>query len=47
MILDKDTPGFNLSASCLWDNESDGNINFKVEFESFYVVVTMFGVFRH
>lgn len=47
MVLNKETSGFHLSASCYWDAGSDGNINKKFDnFKTFYVIVTMFGISR-
>lgn len=31
MVLNKETSGFHLSASCYWDANSDGNINKKFD----------------
>ncbi|CDW73823.1 UNKNOWN [Stylonychia lemnae] len=47
MILDKDSVGFHMSSSCLWDNEADGNISIQEDFESYYIIVSIFGFFRH
>ena len=48
MVLNKETSGFHLSASCYWDKEQDGNINKKYDqFETFYVIVTLFGISRN
>ncbi|CDW78159.1 UNKNOWN [Stylonychia lemnae] len=47
MILDRDSVGFHMSSSCLWDNDADGSINFQKETESYYIIVSIFGFFRH
>lgn len=47
MVLNKETSGFHLSASCYWDANSDGNINKKIDkFSTFYVIITLFGISR-
>ncbi|CDW81486.1 UNKNOWN [Stylonychia lemnae] len=47
MVLNKETSGFHLSASCYWDSTQDGNINKKFDkFETFYVIITLFGISR-
>jgi hypothetical protein len=48
MVLNKETSGFHLSASCYWDSAQDGNINKKFDdFETFYVIITLFGISRN
>lgn len=48
MVLNKETSGFHLSASCYWDSNQDGNINKKYDnFETFYVIITLFGISRN
>ena len=47
MILNKETSGFHMSASCYWDANNDGNINIKKDFATFYVIVTFFGISRN
>ena len=42
IILNKETSGFHMSASCFWDSASDGTINIKFEKETFYLIVTVF-----
>ena len=46
MVLNRDTTGFHLSASCYWDANNDGNVNKKFDFETCYVIITMFGTAR-
>ena len=47
MVLNKETSGFHMSASCFWDAKADGNINKKIDFPTFYVIVTFFGIARN
>ncbi len=47
MILNKETSGFHMSASCFWDAKADGNINKKIDFSTFYVIITLFGIARN
>ena len=46
MVLNKETSGFHMSASCFWDSKQDGNINKRIEFKTFWVIVTLFGISR-
>ena len=46
MVLNRDTTGFHLSASCYWDANNDGNVNKKFDFDTCYVIITMFGTAR-
>ncbi len=46
MILNKETSGFHMSASCFWDSKQDGNINKRSEFPTFWVITTLFGISR-
>ncbi len=47
MILNKETSGFHLRASCFWDANSDGNINIKIDdYPTFFVIITLFGISR-
>eukprot|EP00347_Sterkiella_histriomuscorum_P015788 403355678 len=48
MVLNKETTGFHLSASCYWDSTQDGNINKKFDnYDTFYVIITLFGISRN
>ena len=46
IILQKADAGFHMSASCFWDQKSDGNYNKKYEFKDFYVICNFFAVSR-
>lgn len=46
MILNKETSGFHMSASCFWDSKQDGNINKRYEFQTFWAIITLFGISR-
>lgn len=46
IILQKGESGFHMSASCFWENKSDGNFNKKYEIEDYYVIVNFFGITR-
>ena len=46
MILNKETSGFHMSASCFWDSKQDGNINKRYEFPTFWAIITLFGISR-
>ena len=46
MILNKETSGFHMSASCFWDSRQDGNINKRYEFATFWAIITLFGISR-
>ena len=46
MVLNKETSGFHMSASCFWDSKQDGNINKRFDFPTFWVIVTLFGISR-
>ena len=46
MILNKETSGFHMSASCFWDSKQDGNLNKRYEFSTFWAIITLFGISR-
>ena len=46
MILNKETSGFHMSASCFWDSKQDGNLNKRYEFTTFWAIITLFGISR-
>lgn len=46
ITLQKGESGFHMSASCFWDSKSDGTIEKKFEFETFYIVVCLFIISR-
>jgi dynein light chain Tctex-type 1 len=47
LILQKGESGFHMSASCYWDSKDDGNVNKKFEYETFYCIVSFFGISRN
>lgn len=34
----------NVSTSCFWNKEKDGQINFSYEGKNFYVMLTLYGI---
>ena len=43
MIMQKSDAGLNISGSCYWDNEVDGNLTIKWENPSLICIINIFG----
>ena len=43
IIINKSDNGFHMSSSCFWNSESDGNLVLKIETETLYCIVNIFG----
>eukprot|EP00298_Acanthocystis_sp_HF-20_P019911 c24405_g1_i1.p1 GENE.c24405_g1_i1~~c24405_g1_i1.p1 ORF type:complete len:113 (-),score=29.56 c24405_g1_i1:43-381(-) len=44
IIMENNGSGLNTACSCFWDNNTDGSITFRKDFQTMHCVVTVFGL---